>query len=118
MFLGAQAQINNPWVVPEEYKEMKNPVKSDKKSIHEGEKVYAQHCLLCHGATGQGNGEWAENLDVDPSDLTFDDIDAQTDGELYYKLTTGQGEMHAVNDQLDENQIWSVINYIRTFYKK
>lgn len=117
-FFAVQAQLNNPWVVPDEYKEMSNPVKADKKSIADGKALYKQHCKLCHGKTGEGDGSHAKNLDVGPSDLSFDDIDVQNDGELFYKTKTGRDEMHAFKVVLRENDIWNLVNYIRTFYEE
>ena len=111
-------QVNNPWVVPDNYKEMVNPVEADKKSIAEGKTLYKQHCKLCHGKIGEGDGYHAQNLDVDPSDLSFDDIDSQKDGELFYKIITGRDEMHSFKVVLEEKDTWNLVNYIRTFYEK
>ncbi len=117
-YLSTQAQVNNPWVVPEEYVDMVNPIDADKNSISEGKTLYKQHCKLCHGKDGLGDGYQAKNLQVNPSDLTLDDLDVQKDGELFYKIKTGQGEMHAYKVVLEEKDIWNLVNYIRTFYKE
>lgn len=116
--LTIQAQINNPWIVPDEYKEMVNPVESSKKSKDAGKKLYKKYCISCHGDYGHGDGIAAIELNVDPSDLTFDDIDAQKDGELFYKIKTGHDEMRTYSNILSEEQIWDLVNYIRTFYSK
>lgn len=111
-----QSQVNNPWVVPEEYVEMENPVETNKNSISDGKTLYKQHCKLCHGKNGQGDGYHAKNLQVNPSDLTFDDIDVQKDGELFFKIKTGRDEMHSFKVVLGEKDVWNLVNYIRTFY--
>ena len=115
-FFAVQAQINNPWVVPDDYKEMVNPVDADKNSISDGKTLYKQHCKLCHGKEGHGDGYQVKNLQVSPSDLTFDDLDTQKDGELFYKIKTGQGEMHSYKVVLSEKDTWNLVNYIRTLY--
>lgn len=112
------SQVNNPWVVPDEYVEMVNPVEADKSSISEGKTLYKQHCKLCHGKEGQGDGYQAKNLQVDPSDLTLEDMDVQKDGELFYKIKTGRDEMHSFKVVLQEKDIWNLVNYIRTFYSE
>ena len=117
-FYMLQSQVNNPWVVPDEYVEMVSPVEADKSSISEGKTLYKQHCKLCHGKDGQGDGYQAKNLQVDPSDLTLEDMDVQKDGELFYKIKTGRDEMHSFKVVLSENDIWNLINYIRTFYSE
>ena len=53
---------------------------------------------------------------MNPSDLTLDDLDVQKDGELFYKIKTGQGEMHNYSVVLEEKDIWNLVNYIRTLY--
>lgn len=36
----------------------------------EGRKLYEQHCELCHGTNGKGDGPLADDLKVRPADLT------------------------------------------------
>lgn len=115
-FLSARAQVNNPWVVPEEEKAVVNPTTADKNSISTGKSIYAKHCKTCHGKTGNGDGITAKTLNTDPSDLTFDDIDTQTDGEVYYKIRQGREEMPAFKGLIDEEDMWHLVNYIRTLY--
>ena len=116
-FIQLQAQeVNNPWMIPEKYIEMDNLVEADKSSISEGKTLYKQHCKSCHGKAGQGDGYQAEKLQVNPSDLSLDDIDVQKDGELFYKIKTGRDEMHSFKVVLEEKDIWNLVNYIRTLY--
>ena len=44
------------------------PVRTDR--ISRGELAYRVHCASCHGSGGQGNGALAEQLKVEPADLT------------------------------------------------
>ena len=39
---------------------------------------------------------------------------AETDGELFYKISTGRAPMPAGEKLMTEEQRWQVINYIRT----
>jgi len=39
-------------------------------SIVRGAAVYAENCVLCHGAMGHGDGPAAEGLPIRPADLT------------------------------------------------
>lgn len=36
----------------------------------EGQALFAENCAMCHGATGQGDGPWAGDVDPAPADLT------------------------------------------------
>ena len=117
-FSGLLAQVNNPWEVPEKYQKMENPYEADKSSLSIGKSLYAKHCKTCHGKTGMGDGITSRTLDVDPSDLTLDDLDTQKDGEIYYKILIGRDEMPGFEQLIDEEDIWHMVNYIRTFYSK
>jgi mono/diheme cytochrome c family protein len=39
-------------------------------NLHAGRDLFEQHCELCHGAGGQGNGPLADELKVPPPNLT------------------------------------------------
>jgi mono/diheme cytochrome c family protein len=47
-----------------------------------GEEAFRVSCAVCHGATGDGNGEFADVLTVKPADLTK--ISAKNDGVFPY----------------------------------
>lgn len=36
----------------------------------EGERLFAQNCVQCHGTSGMGDGPWAAGMSPPPSDLT------------------------------------------------
>lgn len=50
-----------------------------------GAEAFTTHCAVCHGATGVGNGEFAEVLKVEPADLTT--LSARNHGEFPYLNT-------------------------------
>ena len=61
---------NDPWPVPDKYKNMPNPVKSDATSLATGKELYTQHCKSCHGTKGKGDGPKAAQLDTECGDFT------------------------------------------------
>jgi mono/diheme cytochrome c family protein len=106
---------NDPWPVPDKYKNMPNPVKSDATSIATGKELYMQHCKSCHGTKGKGDGPKAAQLDTESGDFTKSDFQKQTDGALFYKSSEGRKDMPSFKKKIaDQNDLWSVINYIRT----
>ena len=108
-------KTNDPWPVPDKYKNMPNPVKSDATSIATGKELYTQHCKSCHGTKGKGDGPKAAQLDTESGDFTKPDFQKQTDGALFYKSSEGRKDMPSFKKKIaDQNDIWSVINYIRT----
>lgn len=107
---------NDPWPVPDKYKNMPNPVKSDEASIANGKALYSQHCKSCHGTKGKGDGPKAAQLDTESGDFTKADFQKQTDGAIFYKTSEGRKDMPSFKKKIaDQNDIWAVVNYMRTF---
>lgn len=107
-----------PWPVPDNYKTMKNPVTCDAESIAAGKALWSQHCKSCHGAKGLGDGPKAATLKTESGDLTSADFHTQTDGAIFYKTSTGRDDMPSFGKKIPEKEdIWSLVNYIRTLKK-
>jgi mono/diheme cytochrome c family protein len=118
LFISA-AFVRDPdrWDVPANYKDMINPVKADTVSINNGQVLYKKHCLSCHGKTGLGDGVKARQLEEHPGDMSSSAYQRQTDGEHFYKTRFGREEMPAYERILSDNEIWDIVNYMRTFKK-
>jgi len=105
---------NDPWPVPDKYKNMANPVKSDATSLATGKTLYNQHCKSCHGTKGKGDGPKAAQLDTECGDFTKPAFQSQTDGALFYKTSEGRKDMPSFKKKIaDQNDIWAVVNYMR-----
>jgi cytochrome c553 len=79
--------------------------------------VRVPNCVGCHGAKGKGDGVAAVALNPKPADWTSGTVQADTDGELFWKISTGRGAMPPWK-QLSENDRWAVVRYIRTLAGK
>src|SRR5689334_8343613 len=86
-------QAKKPWAVPDTEKNKKNPVASNAASIAAGKTLWGTHCKSCHGAKGMGDGPKAAELKTEPGDFTKTDVQAQTDGSIYYKISEGREDM-------------------------
>lgn len=106
-----------PWPVPAKYKNMENPVDTTAESIKTGQMLYDRHCAFCHGKTGLGDGVKARTLETFPGDFSGDYYQNQTDGEQFYKTKFGRGEMPKYENRIDDEDIWHMVNYMRTFEK-
>jgi mono/diheme cytochrome c family protein len=116
--VAAYHQQPKPWPVPDKFQKMANPVKSDAESIASGKELWAKHCQSCHGKSGKGDGSKAAQLKTTPDDLSKAEIQKQPDGAFFYKTTEGRDDMPSFKKKItDEDDIWSVVNYIRTFKK-
>jgi len=105
------------WVVPANFKTMKNPVAVGDASTKAGLALYAKTCAACHGKTGLGDGPKAKSLKTAPTNFTLAASQTQTDGEHFYKTKTGRGDMPKYEGKLTDDDIWNVVNYIRTLKK-
>jgi mono/diheme cytochrome c family protein len=111
-------QQPKPWNVPEKNAKMANPVKADAGSINSGKSSWAKNCASCHGKTGKGDGSKAAKLKTHPGDFSDATVQSQSDGALYYKISEGRDEMPAFKKKIsDEDEIWSLVNYMRSFKK-
>lgn len=106
-----------PWPVPDEYKNMENPVPKGEESNRIGQVLYVKHCALCHGKTGLGDGVKAKTLVDFAGDFSGEYYQNQTDGEHFYKTKFGRGEMPKYEEKLTDEEIWHIVNYMRTFKK-
>ena len=106
-----------PWEVPAKFKNMKNPVEANDASIKTGGMLYKKHCASCHVKTGLGDGVKARTLETFPGDFSGEIYQNQTDGEHFYKTKFGRGEMPKYENKIDDEDMWHMVNYMRTFKK-
>lgn len=110
---------SKPWEVPAKYKSMKNPTDAkDKEGANEGKALFAKQCSACHGKKGLGDGSKAPDLKGDMGDFSSAKSQKQTDGEMFYRITEGRGDMPSFKKKIpnDEDR-WLVVNYVRTLKK-
>jgi mono/diheme cytochrome c family protein len=104
------------WSAPAKAKAMPNPVPATPQAIGAGMSIYMDRCQNCHGEDGNGKGERADKLSVAPADFTdAHAMSAQTDGELFWKISEGHKPMPAFDKKLTEEERWQLVDYIRTF---
>lgn len=116
--MGEQAQPAVP-VRPapralEESAKDKNPVPANRASIENGKTVYQQYCFTCHGGSGKGNGPASEFFQKPVPDLSNNYTQKKSDGALFWKITEGNVPMPVFGDFLTKEDIWDLVNYIRS----
>ena len=109
----AAVSAQGEWKAPADAKAMKNPVKG----VGNAKKTIETNCVTCHGASGKGDGVAAAALPPPkPADWTSARVQAESDGELFWKISNGRGAMPPWK-HLPEKDRWEIINYLRTLKK-
>jgi putative copper export protein/mono/diheme cytochrome c family protein/peroxiredoxin len=84
-------------------------------AITAGAALYHESCAVCHGPRGAGDGPAGRNLPRSPADLRAPHTAQHTAGDLFWWIShgiTGSG-MPGFETQLDAEQRWELINYLR-----
>lgn len=103
-----------PVVVPEAEKKRPNPLPPVPEAIEAGKILFQSQCHLCHGKNADGKGELVAAMKLRFPDLTDAKRQARrTDGEWFYIIRHGHGDMPAEKRLVDQ-QMWEMIHYIRT----
>jgi mono/diheme cytochrome c family protein len=113
-----QATFAFPIAAPGEASGPLNPLKADGQVIQAGQQVYQANCASCHGASGKGDGPSALGLRPRPSDFSQHMIPGNhTDGQIFLWIKDGVPgtPMPAWGQRLNDEQIWQLVTYLRTF---
>jgi mono/diheme cytochrome c family protein len=116
---GASAadSIADKWLSPSASAAKKNPIPPTQESIAAGQKIYSKTCVMCHGKSGEADGPAVIELNIHPAKLSDPKLNAESDGSLFWKITTGKKPMPAYGKRLSETDRWNLVNYIRTIPK-
>jgi mono/diheme cytochrome c family protein len=102
------------WIVPEENREKAAPFRFTGEMQQQGENLYLKNCQSCHGLPGKNN---FAKLMPSPGDLSGDRVRLQTDGEIFYRITTGKTPMPEFRNILSKEERWWIISFLRTFHR-
>lgn len=113
---GCKAKSAGDTKIPQEEVDRKNPIESNPASIAEGKRLYgATDCALCHGKDGDGRGVEAKDINMNLHDWRKPESLAHfTDGELSFLILKGKGRMPAYDGRETPEQVWAIINYMRS----
>lgn len=99
----------------DEAKKLKSPIPYSKKSITEGKTLYLRTCTPCHGIDGKATVD----VVADATDLTSPKLykSGVSEGEIFRSIRDGAGEtMPPFKSQLSTDEIWNLVNYIRSLW--
>ncbi len=104
--------------VPKEYEGAKSEASTGPAIIAAGGKLYAEHCAVCHGRDGMGEGEPGRAVSPSPALLAYMiRRPISVDEYLLWAISDGgkqfESDMPAFKNQLSRDDIWRVITYMR-----
>jgi mono/diheme cytochrome c family protein len=99
---------------------LKSPVPSSPEIVEKGKAIYDGKgtCFNCHGIDGSGNGPAAAKLNPAPRNFRHHGFwRHRTEGELFWVIKHGSPgtAMIGFGPVLSDEEIWSLIQYERTF---
>lgn len=114
----AADSMSGKWLSPAASGAKKNPIAPTPDSIAAGQKIYSKTCVMCHGKTGDADGPAVIELNIHPAKLSDPKLANESDGSLFWKITTGKKPMPTYGKRLSETDRWNLVNYIRTLPKR
>jgi len=116
--MAAADSMAEKWLSPAPSAAKKNPIAPTQASIAAGQKIYSKTCVMCHGKTGDADGPAVIELNIHPAKLSNPKLANESDGSLFWKITTGKKPMPTYGKRLSEADRWNLVNYIRTLPKR
>ncbi|MGB0909483.1 MAG: c-type cytochrome [Nitrospirales bacterium] len=121
---GVCPQPRNTKRAPGKFRTMTNPLEDSQANIDAGKTLFHETamplaCKQCHGEKGDGNGPMGSALNPHPRNFTcsktMKDI---SDGQMFWIIKNGSpGTGMMAFTGMPDNQIWQLIQYIRTLAK-
>ncbi len=95
---------------------MVNPLPFTKQNLELGKVKYNTYCSPCHGNFGEGDSRLRGQFPNPPS-LHSAKVTNWSDGRIYHVIMEGQNVMPSYASQLNTNERWAVILYIRALQR-
>ena len=93
------------------------PVPANPNSLQRGQVLFDINCALCHGPKGDGNGRLSGFFTSKPFDLTGAPVQALSDQQIFTVISKGFGVMPPLHENLDVEQRWDVVDWVRNLKK-
>ncbi len=115
LFFSVQQGISQEWLVPADKQNVKNPLEYNLENVKKGKEIFMRECKSCHGEPGKNN---ALALTPAPPDVASTTMQKNSEGAMFYKITTGKGIMPSFKATLSEDERWLLVNYFMNFNPK
>lgn len=101
------------WQAPASADTLKSPFPLDQTAQSKGADMFMLYCKPCHGEEGYGDGGMGATFEIPPADFHSKGVKDQKNGALFWKMTTGRGNMPSFKEVLTNEQRWQLVAFIR-----
>ncbi|MCB0765166.1 MAG: c-type cytochrome, partial [Flavobacteriales bacterium] len=91
----------------------RGPWGPDTPEYAKGEQLYKDNCVKCHGETGMGDGSVITKGGHPPPTAYSGPLKDLPEGKMFHTLTYGKGAMGSHASQLNKEERWLVIQYVK-----
>ncbi|MCB1173643.1 MAG: cytochrome c [Leptospiraceae bacterium] len=95
---------------------LRNPLPATDAILERGKRQYDIYCSVCHGYTGDGKGAASPRF-ANILPINGGTVAAWEDGRIFHMMTMGRGRMKPFAAQIDVNDRWAIIHYMRLLQK-
>jgi len=91
-----------------------NPFHPDNDSVGQGQRVYEDQCMICHGLTGHGDGP--RSAGIDAVDI-IEHVPLHADID-YFEIVaahTERGDLAQNTGEISDDNVWHLVNYLHAF---
>jgi len=98
--------------------ELVNPTADDSKMVARGLERYRFYCVQCHGPMLDGNGTVGQSFAPLPSNLKSQQVQDQSDGEMFYKIRFGFNRHPPLYATATDDETWAIVRFVRSMRVK
>ena len=112
LVIPTQQVLSQDWLVPPDQSAISNPTEYNLENVKRGKEIYTRNCQSCHGDPGKNNPLALNPL---PIDIASERMHANSEGDMFYKITAGRGIMPPFEASIPEDDRWKLINFILNY---
>ena len=115
----AQAAASEAPSAPAAVPQVANPVKPTPESLAKAKKQYGYDCAMCHGENGNGKGDLVADMKLTLKDYTDPGaLKDMSDSDLLAVIKNGKGKMPGDGGRTKPDDLWGLVNLVRSFSKR
>jgi mono/diheme cytochrome c family protein len=96
---------------------LNNPLPRTAAVLNAGRQGFLTYCVPCHGVLGNGQPTLTAAYGAKPANLMAQAIREYPDGKIYHVITAGKNAMPRYSWELNQDQRWAVVNYVRALQR-